>query len=456
MISHGKYSTPLTSPRSSLEYSVKHNASDTHEYPSSIDMRSGDISDENILKTINNGIYISNLWYLNFSDRNNGRMTGLTRFGCFIIENGELVAPIETMRFDDSIFSMLGDNLIGLTKQRELLIDSGTYEERSTSSSRLPGALIDNFKNDIMTVKTRFAPSPTGWLHIGGVRTALYSWLYAKKHNGDFYLRIDDTDTTRSTIEYRDSIISALDTLGLNYNEIIYQSERFNHYIDKIELLLESGHAYYDKTQVNEKTKETDLTLQFDNRLNKDGNVIRFKNQRNHRIELNDSVHGEISFETDTFFDVVILRSNGIPTYNLTSVVDDIDLGITHLIRGDDHLSNIPIQINLFNAFDAEIPHFSHLPMIHGLDGKRLSKRHGAVDINHFLNEGYRVDAILNYLAKTGWSHGDQEIFSRNELIDLFSLDRITKSAATFDIDKLNWLNQYYIKTIILKTLLKK
>ncbi len=297
-----------------------------------------------------------------------------------------------------------------------------------------------------MTVKTRFAPSPTGWLHIGGVRTALYSWLYAKKHNGDFYLRIDDTDTTRSTIEYRDSIISALDTLGLNYNEIIYQSERFNHYIDKIELLLESGHAYYDKTQVNEKTKETDLTLQFDNRLNKDGNVIRFKNQRNHRIELNDSVHGEISFETDTFFDVVILRSNGIPTYNLTSVVDDIDLGITHLIRGDDHLSNIPIQINLFNAFDAEIPHFSHLPMIHGLDGKRLSKRHGAVDINHFLNEGYRVDAILNYLAKTGWSHGDQEIFSRNELIDLFSLDRITKSAATFDIDKLNWLNQYYIK----------
>ncbi len=297
-----------------------------------------------------------------------------------------------------------------------------------------------------MTVKTRFAPSPTGWLHIGGVRTALYSWLYAKKHNGDFYLRIDDTDTTRSTIEYRDSIISALDTLGLNYNEIIYQSERFNHYIDKIELLLESGHAYYDKTQVNEKTKETDLTLQFDNRLNKDGNVIRFKNQRNHRIELNDSVHGEISFETDTFFDVVILRSNGIPTYNLTSVVDDIDLGITHLIRGDDHLSNIPIQINLFNAFDAEIPHFSHLPMIHGLDGKRLSKRHGAVDINHFLNEGYRVDAILNYLAKTGWSHGDQEIFSRNELIDLFSLDRITKSAATFDMDKLNWLNQYYIK----------
>ena len=297
-----------------------------------------------------------------------------------------------------------------------------------------------------MTVKTRFAPSPTGWLHIGGVRTALYSWLYAKKHNGDFYLRIDDTDTTRSTIEYRDSIISALDTLELNYNEIIYQSERFNHYIDKIELLLESGHAYYDKTQVNEKTKETDLTLQFDNRLNKDGNVIRFKNQRNHRIELNDSVHGEISFETDTFFDVVILRSNGIPTYNLTSVVDDIDLGITHLIRGDDHLSNIPIQINLFNAFDAEIPHFSHLPMIHGLDGKRLSKRHGAVDINHFLNEGYRVDAILNYLAKTGWSHGDQEIFSRNELIDLFSLDRITKSAATFDIDKLNWLNQYYIK----------
>lgn len=298
-----------------------------------------------------------------------------------------------------------------------------------------------------MTVTTRFAPSPTGWLHIGGVRTALYSWLYAKKNNGKFLLRIDDTDTTRSTSEYKNSIISALDELGLKHDgDITYQSERFDHYIDKIEELLKNGFAYYDKVEINEKTKDTDLSIQYNNRLNKEGHVIRFKNQREKSIIINDSVHGEITFDPKIFFDVVILRSNGVPTYNLTSVVDDIDLAVTNLIRGDDHLSNLPVQVNLFRAFGAEVPSFSHLPMIHGTDGKRLSKRHGAVDINHFLNEGYRVDAILNYLAKTGWSHGDQEIFSVEELIQLFSLDRITKSAATFDVEKLNWLNQHYIK----------
>ena len=298
-----------------------------------------------------------------------------------------------------------------------------------------------------MKIITRFAPSPTGWLHIGGVRTALYSWLYAKKNEGKFYLRIDDTDTTRSTPEYRDSIISALNQLGLNHdNEIIYQSKRFDHYVNKIEELLENDMAYYDKIEVNEKTNETDLTIQYENRLNKEGYVVRFKNQKQKSIVVNDSVHGEVTFEPKNFFDVVILRSNGVPTYNLTSVVDDIDLGITHLIRGDDHLSNLPVQVNLFKSLNAKVPAFAHLPMIHGVDGKRLSKRHGAVDINHFLNEGYRVDAILNYLAKTGWSHGDQEIFSIEQLIELFDLDRITKSAAMFDIEKMNWLNQHYIK----------
>jgi glutamyl-tRNA synthetase len=298
-----------------------------------------------------------------------------------------------------------------------------------------------------MIIKTRFAPSPTGWLHIGGVRTALYSWLYAKKNNGKFYLRIDDTDTTRSTDEYKNSIISALTQLGLKHDdEITYQSNRFDHYIDKIEELLNKDMAYYDKVEVNEKTKETDLSVQYENRLNKEGYVIRFKNQKESSITISDSVHGEITFDPKVFFDVVILRSNGVPTYNLTSVVDDIDLGITHLIRGDDHLSNLPVQVNLFKSLNAKVPAFAHLPMIHGVDGKRLSKRHGAVDINHFLNEGYRVDAILNYLAKTGWSHGDQEIFSIEQLIELFDLDRITKSAAAFDIEKMNWLNQHYIK----------
>ena len=298
-----------------------------------------------------------------------------------------------------------------------------------------------------MMIKTRFAPSPTGWLHIGGVRTALYSWLYARKNNGKFYLRIDDTDTTRSTEEYKNSIIFALNQLGLNYDdEITYQSNRFNHYVDKIEQLLNDDMAYYDKVEINEKTKETDLSVQFENRLNKKGHVIRFRNQKENSITINDSVHGDIIFDPKVFFDVVILRSSGVPTYNLTSVVDDIDLGITHLIRGDDHLSNLPVQVNLFESFKAKVPSFSHLPMIHGVDGKRLSKRHGAVDINHFLNEGYRVDAILNYLAKTGWSHGDQEIFTIDQLIELFDLDRITKSAAAFDIEKMNWLNQHYIK----------
>ena len=298
-----------------------------------------------------------------------------------------------------------------------------------------------------MMIKTRFAPSPTGWLHIGGVRTALYSWLFAKKNNGKFYLRIDDTDTTRSTDEYKNSIISALTQLGLKHDdEITYQSNRFDHYIDKIEELLNKDLAYYDKVEVNEKTKETDLSVQYENRLNKEGYVIRFKNQKESSITISDSVHGEITFDPKVFFDVVILRSNGVPTYNLTSVVDDIDLGITHLIRGDDHLSNLPVQVNLFKSLNAKVPAFAHLPMIHGVDGKRLSKRHGAVDINHFLNEGYRVDAILNYLAKTGWSHGDQEIFSIEQLIELFDLDRITKSAAAFDIEKMNWLNQHYIK----------
>ena len=293
----------------------------------------------------------------------------------------------------------------------------------------------------------RFAPSPTGWLHIGGVRTALYSWLFARKHSGKFLLRIDDTDISRSTDEYKQSIISALDRLGLNHdNSIIYQSQRFEHYINKIEELINIDMAYYDKVEVNEKTRETDLTLVYENRLNKDGHVIRFRNQRENMISIIDSVHGEINFDPKVFFDVVILRSNGVPTYNLTSVVDDIDMEITHLIRGDDHLSNLPVQVNLFNSFEADVPIFCHLPMIHGIDGKRLSKRHGAVDINYFLREGYRVDALINYLVKTGWSHGDKEIFSRKELLELFDLDRVTKSAATFDIDKLNWLNQHYIK----------
>ena len=296
-------------------------------------------------------------------------------------------------------------------------------------------------------IKTRFAPSPTGWLHIGGVRTALFSWLFSRSQNGQFVLRIDDTDRARNIKEYSNEIISALNLLGLNHdNEVIYQSDRFDIYIERIEQLLTNGKAYYDKIAINEKTKDTDLEIQFSNKLNKKGHVIRFKNQKEHEVNLNDLIHGEIIFKPNSFHDVVILRSNGVPTYNLTSVVDDIDFKISHIIRGDDHLSNTAVQINLFNAFESKTPNFAHLPMIHGKDGKRLSKRHGAVDINSFIEEGYLSEAIINYLARTGWSHGDKEIFSIDELLKLFSLERVTKSAAVFDHDKLNWLNQHYIK----------
>ena len=297
-------------------------------------------------------------------------------------------------------------------------------------------------------IRTRFAPSPTGWLHIGGVRTALFSWLFAKSQAGEFIIRIDDTDTSRSTKEFCDSIIFSLNILGINSDkDLIYQSERFEIYIDKIESLLQKNLAYYDQIKVNEKTKDTNLDVQYKNRLNKDGHVIRFKNPRDKIIEIEDLVHGKIIFEPKTFHDVVILRSNGVPTYNLTSVVDDIDFGITHIIRGDDHLSNTAVQKNIFDALGEKAPFFGHLPMIHGADGKRLSKRHGAVDINSFLQDGYLKEALINYLAKTGWSHGDQEFFSINELVKLFTIERVTKSSAIFDYDKLNWLNQHYIKT---------
>ena len=297
-------------------------------------------------------------------------------------------------------------------------------------------------------IKTRFAPSPTGWLHIGGVRTALFSWLFAKSQGGEFCIRIDDTDITRSTQEFCDSIISALNSLGLTSDQdIIYQSKRFDIYIDKIELLLKQGFAYYDKVEVTEKTKDTNLDIQYENRLNKINHVIRFKNQRNEKIILKDMVHDDIAFEPKTFHDVVILRSNGVPTYNLTSVVDDAAMGITHIIRGDDHLSNTAVQVNLFNALGYGVPIFAHLPMIHGVDGKRLSKRHGAVDINSFLDDGYLVEALINYLVKTGWSHGDDEFFTLDELLKLFNIDKVTKSSAIFDYDKLNWLNQHYIKS---------
>ena len=304
-------------------------------------------------------------------------------------------------------------------------------------------------------IKTRFAPSPTGWLHIGGVRTALYSWLFAKNNEGEFYLRIDDTDKSRSDQKYLDSILSSLDELDLKSDkDVIYQSQRLDIYIDNVEILLNNDHAYYDKIEINEKTKDTDLSLEFDNRLNKEGYVIRFRNPKQ-EVVIEDLIHGPVKFSNKAIHDIVILRSNGMPTYNITSVIDDNFMGITHIIRGDDHLNNTPVQQNIFHALGFDIPKFAHLPMIHGTDGKRLSKRHGAVNINKFLEDGYLKESVINYLAKTGWSHGDQEFFSISELKKLFSLNKVTKSSAIFDYDKLNWLNQQYIKKMDLNDVAK-
>ena len=296
-------------------------------------------------------------------------------------------------------------------------------------------------------IRTRFAPSPTGWLHIGGVRTALFCWLFAKSQNGEFLLRIDDTDKGRCRDEYLQSILNSLSRLDLKSDsDPVYQSNRLDAYIDSIEMLLKKDMAYYDQVELNEKTKDTNLELEYENRLNKQGYVIRFRNPLKEKHIVEDMIHGTVKFNSKAINDVVILRSNGMPTYNLTSVIDDNHMGITHIIRGDDHLNNTPVQINIFDALGYIIPKFAHLPMIHGKDGKRLSKRHGSVDINSFLDDGYLKDSIVNYLAKTGWSHGDQEFFSIDELKKLFSLDKVSKSSAIFDYDKLNWMNQQYIK----------
>ena len=296
-------------------------------------------------------------------------------------------------------------------------------------------------------IRTRFAPSPTGWLHIGGVRTALFSWLFAKSQNGEFLLRIDDTDKGRCRDEYLQSILNSLSRLDLKSDsDPVYQSNRLDAYIDSIEMLLKKDMAYYDQVELNEKTKDTNLELEYENRLNKQGYVIRFRNPLKEKHIVEDMIHGTVKFNSKAINDVVILRSNGMPTYNLTSVIDDNHMGITHIIRGDDHLNNTPVQINIFDALGYITPKFAHLPMIHGKDGKRLSKRHGSVDINSFLDDGYLKDSIVNYLAKTGWSHGDQEFFSIDELKKLFSLDKVSKSSAIFDYDKLNWMNQQYIK----------
>jgi glutamyl-tRNA synthetase len=310
-----------------------------------------------------------------------------------------------------------------------------------------------------MTVRTRFAPSPTGMLHIGGVRTALFCWLYARRHGGQFVLRVEDTDRERSTPEAVQVILDGMKWLGLDADEgPFYQTQRYGRYREVIDQWLAEGKAYHCYC-----TKEELEQLRNDQLANKqkpryDGRcrhrtepregitpVVRFRNPEEGAVVVDDAVHGPVVFQNAELDDLIILRSDGNPTYNFCVTVDDRDMQITHVIRGDDHLNNTPRQINMLKAMGGELPTYAHLPMILGPDGAKLSKRHGAVSVLQYKEDGYLPEALLNYLARLGWSHGDQEIFTLEEMCRLFDINDVNKSAAAINPDKLIWLNQQHL-----------
>ncbi|MBK1644760.1 glutamate--tRNA ligase [Thiocapsa imhoffii] len=310
-----------------------------------------------------------------------------------------------------------------------------------------------------MTVRTRFAPSPTGYLHVGGARTALFSYLFARKHGGQFVLRIEDTDLERSTAESVNAILEAMTWLGLEYDEgPFFQTHRFERYNAIIETLLEKGLAY--RCDCSKERLETLREQQMAQRLKPryDGHcrgqaidpdrphVIRFKNPVDGVVVVDDLIRGRIVFANAELDDLVIRRSDGAPTYNLSVVVDDADMGITHVIRGDDHINNTPRQINILRALGYEPPRYAHVPMILGDDGARMSKRHGAVSVIAYRDQGYLPEALLNYLVRLGWSHGDQEIFSLEDMIAAFEISDVNRAASSFNTDKLDWLNQHYLQ----------
>lgn len=318
-----------------------------------------------------------------------------------------------------------------------------------------------------MSVVTRFAPSPTGYLHIGGARTALYSWLYARKHGGRFVLRIEDTDRERSTDEAVQAILDGMAWLGLAHDgDITYQTQRFERYAQVTEKLLEAGQAYRcyctreELDEMREAQRARKEKPRYDGRCRtrtepREGvePVIRFVNPTQGDTVIRDVVKGDISVSNSELDDLIIARSDGTPTYNFCVVVDDLDMGITHVIRGDDHVNNTPRQINIFQALinlglgkTEQSPVYAHVPMILGEDGKRLSKRHGAVGVMSYRDQGYLPEALLNYLVRLGWAHGDQEIFTRDEMIEHFDLANVQGGAATFDTKKLDWVNQEHIK----------
>lgn len=310
-----------------------------------------------------------------------------------------------------------------------------------------------------MTVKTRFAPSPTGYLHVGGARTALFSWLHARKHGGKFVLRIEDTDLQRSTAESINAILEGMTWLGLEYDEgPLYQTDRFDRYNEIIQQLLDEGLAYRCDCSQQRLDKLREGQMQRKEKPRYDGHcrgreidsgsphVVRFRTPDTGNIIVNDLVRGKVVFHNNELDDLVIRRTDGSPTYNLTVVVDDLDMGITTVIRGDDHLNNTPRQINILQALGKEPPEYAHVPMILGDDGARLSKRHGAVSVMEYRKQGILPEALLNYLVRLGWSHGDREIFPVDDMIELFDITDVNRAASSFNTDKLLWLNQHYIK----------
>jgi glutamyl-tRNA synthetase len=318
-----------------------------------------------------------------------------------------------------------------------------------------------------MSVVTRFAPSPTGMLHIGGVRTALFSWLYARHCGGRFILRIEDTDRERSTDEAVRVILEGMKWLQLDADEGPYfQTQRYDRYRAVLAQMLERGDAYHCYCTREELEQQREQQLARKEKPRYDGRcrertepragvppVVRFRNPLDGDTVVEDQVHGSVVFRNAELDDLIIQRSDGNPTYNFTVVVDDMDMGVTHVIRGDDHLNNTPRQLNMLKALGAVPPVYAHVPMILGADGAKLSKRHGAVSVLQYQEEGYLPDALLNYLVRLGWSHGDQEVFSREEMIAAFEITDVNKAASAFNPEKLLWLNQQHIQRASADTL---
>jgi glutamyl-tRNA synthetase len=313
-----------------------------------------------------------------------------------------------------------------------------------------------------MKVKTRFAPSPTGYLHIGGARTALFSWLYARRHGGSFVLRIEDTDLERSSPEAVNAILEGMTWLGLDYDEgPFYQTKRFERYKEVTQQLLVEGKAYYCTCSRERLEKLREQQMARKDKPRYDGHcrdlgrapasgeaaVVRFRNPLDGIVVVDDRVKGAVTFDNRELDDLIIARTDGSPTYNFTVVVDDMDMEITHVVRGDDHLNNTPRQMNILRALGVTPPVYAHVPMILDEHGKKLSKRTGAASVMEYRDKGYLPEAVLNYLVRLGWSHGDQEIFSLDELVQLFDIDDINGAASSLNPGKLDWLNQHYLKS---------